>query len=156
MTGSILPGITRDSVITLGRDLGYQVSEAPVDVNEMLADIQSLQENLSYLRSRGHDVLVLRVLAPAETDFPFQKASMIRDLETGRDIYIEPQQARRQYLERFQQHDAQIRTACDRLGVDYSRMLTSQPLETALFDLIRGQMRRGRKTIRRRTAGGRL
>jgi branched-chain amino acid aminotransferase len=41
LTGSILPGITRDSVITLGRDLGYQVSEAPVDVNEMLVDIQS-------------------------------------------------------------------------------------------------------------------
>lgn len=41
LTGSILPGVTRDSVITLGRDLGYQVSEAPVDVNEMLRDIQS-------------------------------------------------------------------------------------------------------------------
>jgi len=41
LTGSILPGITRDSVITLGRDLGYKVSEALVDVNEMLSDIQS-------------------------------------------------------------------------------------------------------------------
>jgi len=41
LTGSILPGITRDSVITLGRDLGYEVSEAPVDVNEMLKDVQS-------------------------------------------------------------------------------------------------------------------
>ncbi|UCG25452.1 MAG: branched-chain amino acid aminotransferase [Chloroflexota bacterium] len=40
LTGSILPGVTRDSVITLGRDLGYQVSEALVDVQEMLADIQ--------------------------------------------------------------------------------------------------------------------
>ncbi len=41
LTGSILPGITRNSVIALGRDLGYQVSEAPIDVNEMLADVQS-------------------------------------------------------------------------------------------------------------------
>jgi branched-chain amino acid aminotransferase len=41
LTGSILPGVTRDSVITLGRDLGYQVSEAPVDVHDMLVDIQS-------------------------------------------------------------------------------------------------------------------
>lgn len=41
LTGSILPGITRDSVITLGRDLGYDVSEEKVDVNEMLADIQT-------------------------------------------------------------------------------------------------------------------
>ncbi len=41
LTGSILPGITRDSIITLGRDLGYEVEETAVDVHEMLADIQS-------------------------------------------------------------------------------------------------------------------
>lgn len=41
LTGSILPGITRDSIITLGRDLGYEVEEAAVDVYEMLADIRS-------------------------------------------------------------------------------------------------------------------
>lgn len=41
LSGSILPGVTRDSVITLGQDMGYQVSESPVDVNELLADIES-------------------------------------------------------------------------------------------------------------------
>jgi branched-chain amino acid aminotransferase len=41
LTGSILPGVTRNSVITLGRDLGYTVSEKQIDVHEMLADIQS-------------------------------------------------------------------------------------------------------------------
>lgn len=41
LTGSILPGVTRDSVIKLGRHLGYQVSEQMIDVNEMLADVQS-------------------------------------------------------------------------------------------------------------------
>jgi branched-chain amino acid aminotransferase len=41
LTGSILPGVTRSSVIVLGRDLGYEVSEAPVDVYQMLDDIKS-------------------------------------------------------------------------------------------------------------------
>jgi len=41
LTGSILPGITRDSIITLGRELGYKVTEDMVDVNEMLADVES-------------------------------------------------------------------------------------------------------------------
>lgn len=41
LTGSILPGITRKSVIELGRDLGYDVCEEPVDVHQMLADVQS-------------------------------------------------------------------------------------------------------------------
>ncbi|WP_420630407.1 branched-chain amino acid aminotransferase [Candidatus Leptofilum sp.] len=41
LTGSILPGITRMSVLELGRDLGYDVAEEPVEVNEMLADLKS-------------------------------------------------------------------------------------------------------------------
>lgn len=41
LTGSILPGITRKSVVQLGRDLGYDVEEARVDVNEMLNDVES-------------------------------------------------------------------------------------------------------------------
>jgi branched-chain amino acid aminotransferase len=41
LSGSILPGVTRKSVIQLGRDLGYEVSEEPIDVHEMLADVRS-------------------------------------------------------------------------------------------------------------------
>lgn len=41
LNGSILPGVTRDSVITLGRDLGYRVSEDLIDVHEMLDDIEA-------------------------------------------------------------------------------------------------------------------
>jgi branched-chain amino acid aminotransferase len=41
LTGSILPGVTRQSVLELGRDLGYEVSEQMIEVQEMLADVQS-------------------------------------------------------------------------------------------------------------------
>lgn len=41
LNGSILPGITRKSVIELGRDLGYEVAEEAIDVYDMLADVQS-------------------------------------------------------------------------------------------------------------------
>lgn len=41
LTGSILPGITRKSVLELGADLGYEVAEEMIDVHEMLADIQA-------------------------------------------------------------------------------------------------------------------
>ena len=40
LTGSILPGITRKSVIELGRHLGYEVAEEMVDVNQMLEDVK--------------------------------------------------------------------------------------------------------------------
>lgn len=40
LTGSILPGITRDSILTLAPTLGYPVKEARMDINEVLAAIQ--------------------------------------------------------------------------------------------------------------------
>lgn len=41
LTGSILPGVTRDSLLTLAPDLGYEVSEEMLDVEQMLADVAS-------------------------------------------------------------------------------------------------------------------
>jgi branched-chain amino acid aminotransferase len=41
LSGSILPGITRDSILRLAPDLGYEISEERIEVNEMLADIAS-------------------------------------------------------------------------------------------------------------------
>ena len=41
LSGSILPGITRDSVLRLAPDLGYTVSEDRIDVDQALAGIRS-------------------------------------------------------------------------------------------------------------------
>ena len=41
LSGSILPGITRMSVMTLGKHLGYKTSEIRMDVHEAMADIES-------------------------------------------------------------------------------------------------------------------
>jgi len=39
LNGSILNGITRKSVLKLAADMGYEVSEGPVDIHEVLRDI---------------------------------------------------------------------------------------------------------------------
>jgi branched-chain amino acid aminotransferase len=41
LTGSILPGVTRDSVLTLAPTLGYEVEERPIDVHDLMADIRN-------------------------------------------------------------------------------------------------------------------
>lgn len=41
LTGSILSGVTRDSVLTLAPTLGYEVEERQIDVNNLMADIKS-------------------------------------------------------------------------------------------------------------------
>ena len=41
LNGTILPGITRATLLTLANDLGMQSVERAIDVNELLADIES-------------------------------------------------------------------------------------------------------------------
>ncbi len=41
LSGSILPGITRDSVLRLAPDLGYPIEETRLDVQEILRDVAS-------------------------------------------------------------------------------------------------------------------
>ena len=41
LNGSILPGITRDSVLKLAAQLGYETQEARLDVNQIFADAKS-------------------------------------------------------------------------------------------------------------------
>lgn len=41
LTGTILPGVTRDSLLILGKDLGYKVEERMIDIHELIGDIKS-------------------------------------------------------------------------------------------------------------------
>ena len=41
LSGSILPGVTRDSILKLAPDLGYTVEEASIDITELLTDIKA-------------------------------------------------------------------------------------------------------------------
>ena len=125
-----------------------------VVLSDLLASIETLQTNLGYLRTRGHEVLLLRVLDPTELTFPFQDATMIEDYETSRNLYVDPNEAREQYLKRFSEHDETVRSICNSLGVDYYHMPTNEPVEHALFNLVNAQSRRGRQVSRNQRAAG--
>src|SRR5438132_547605 len=78
----------------------------------------TIETRLGYLRSRGHDIAVIRILDPAEVDFPFEAESLFYDLETGRELYVDPEAVRRGYRERFLEHAGAMARACHRLGAD--------------------------------------
>jgi uncharacterized protein (DUF58 family) len=122
-------------------------------ISDLLADVQSLRTHLGYLRSQGHEVVLLRVLDPAELEFNFDKAATFIDLESGRDLYIDPGVARAQYQQNFSKHDQQIRQICRDMGIDVYQLVTSQPLELALFDVLQSRLHAGRQVVR--SAGGR-
>lgn len=112
-------------------------------ISDLLAPVEQFQQNLNYLRSRGHDVVILRVLDPAEVDFSFDQATMFQDLESGREIYVDPRTAVSEYRRRFEEHESEIKESCDQLGIDFFQVRTDQPLETSLFDLLQARAQGG-------------
>jgi uncharacterized protein (DUF58 family) len=114
-------------------------------ISDLLAEASALKTRLGYLRSRGHDVIVLRVLDPAEVSFEFATPAMFLDVESGRELYVDPDLARAEYLRRFAAHAAEIERACLDLGIEFESIATDRPLELVLFDLLKARMRRSRR-----------
>ena len=120
-------------------------------VSDLLAPVDTLQQKLGFLRSRGHEVVLLRVLDPAEIDFRFKQSTMFHDLETGRRLYVDPEAARENYLREFDAHRTAIVEICQNLGIDYYQVATDQPLDRVLFDFLNSRMRSGPARTQRRT-----
>jgi uncharacterized protein (DUF58 family) len=119
-------------------------------ITDLLAPIDRLETSLALLTATGHEVLVFQVLDPAEIEFSFEEAAKFRDLETGRDLFLDPAQARAGYRRAFDAHRASVRGICERLGITLELLVLDQPLELALYHFILGRARRSR-TIRRRS-----
>ena len=117
-------------------------------ISDLLVPIEPLRSKLALLKSRGHEVMILRTLDPAELDFQMNSAGMVVDMETGRNVYVDPQIATRDYLARFESHREELKKLCDTLGVDLFQAATDRPLEASLFDILSAQQHRGRVTSR--------
>jgi len=117
-------------------------------ISDLLAPADSLRHQLRYLRSQGHEVILLRVLDPAELAFNFETPSTFVDMETGKDLYIDPTLARAQYLANFTRHSQEIERLCRELGISYHQMSTSRPLELAMFDFVQARLHAKRQVLR--------
>ena len=124
-------------------------------LSDLLSPLDHLEKTLSALSAIGHEILIFHLCDPAELNFTFQEASRFEDLESERELYVDPGSARRDYLKRVQAHNAAAQKICERIGGHYYRMATDQPLEKALFDFLRARMER-HKNVKRVRTGARL
>ena len=111
-------------------------------VSDMLAPVDELRTNLAYLRSRGHEVVIIRVVDPGELELKLKSPSMVVDMETQREIYLDPEAANEAYTQQFSNHRDQLQSICDSLGVEVYETRTDQPLDDALFHVVSSQRRR--------------
>ncbi|HHY84810.1 MAG TPA: DUF58 domain-containing protein [Verrucomicrobia bacterium] len=118
-------------------------------ISDLFAPLAEVEKNLGRLTAAGHEVIVFQVLDPKEVSFDFERAMLFRDVESERDVYIDPNTARAEYQRRLKAHHDEFDRICGKLGVACHRLLTTRPLERALLDFLRSRGRRG-KVVRHR------
>jgi uncharacterized protein (DUF58 family) len=122
-------------------------------ISDLLAPADELERNLGRLTAAGHEVAVFQILDPNELAFDFTAATLFQDIESGKGFYLDPAAVRSEYQRRLQTHNQGVETICRKLGFAFHQVVTSQPLDLALFDFLRSRSRHG-KWIRRQTRSG--
>lgn len=107
----------------------------------VLTDLMSpsgYQDGLHALQGRGHEVALIHVLSPDETDPPVMGDLKLIDVETGipQDVSIDAEM-RALYLERFQAWQTEIGTTCARRGIHYALAQTGTPWEQVILSELR-------------------
>ena len=127
----------------LGRTL-HEVSQrlerrgVVVVLSDLLGDVDSLLSGLKHLRHQRHEVKLMQLLDPAETEFQFDRTTQFQGLESLPDVMVEPRSLRQAYLAALAEFLERIESGCRSMQIDYQRVGTDEPLDVALHRLLAG------------------
>ncbi len=109
-------------------------------ISDLLVERPGLVKGLKLLRERGHDVMVMHVLADDELDFTFSGPLRFEGLESDEALNCNPRALREGYLASLQSYLDEVRRECARNAVGYALFRTGQSLDGALAAFLSHRM----------------
>jgi uncharacterized protein (DUF58 family) len=106
-------------------------------LSDFLTPPDEWETQLGHLVAMRHDVRAIQVLDPAEQSLEFGSAAQWEDMESGKRLYIDPEVARKQYLEKLSAHQTLVKKSVDERGVSFQTASSDTPLDYVLLDLIK-------------------
>ena len=107
-------------------------------ISDFLSPPSEWDGALGRLAAAGHDIRAIQVIDPAERTLEFGNSGIWEDVESGRRLYVDPDQARERYLDRFGAHQEEVRRVLQSRGVAHVVAGLDQPLDFVLLELMRG------------------
>ncbi len=103
--------------------------------SDLLFDRQLVLRVLHFLRHRGHEVLVLHIMDPAELTLDGPPEARFEDPESGLGVTARPRELRIMYQQTVQKTIGAWRAACRRGGIHYHHVRTDTPFGNVLREL---------------------
>ena len=101
-------------------------------VSDLLFERDLALTALRYLRHRGHQVIVLHLMDPAEAELAGPPEVRFRDPESPASVVVRPRELARAYADTVRREISAWRTACRRHGIAYHHVRTDMPFGMAL------------------------
>jgi uncharacterized protein (DUF58 family) len=101
-------------------------------LSDLLLERELALTALRYLRHRGHQVVVIHLLDPAERELGGPPEVRFVDPESTASLVVRPRELARAYRETVRREIGAWRTACRRHGIAYHDVTTDQPFGLVL------------------------
>lgn len=116
---TLLPSLPRRSLLIL--------------ISDCFDSLPALENVLQRCRHARHELIVFRIAAPEEEEFPFERPTQFHDLEDpAHRLLADPVRLRQEYLQQYRRFAETLARTCGNLGIDYCRILTNEPPQQAL------------------------
>jgi len=112
-------------------------------LSDFFDDVDAILAGLKHFRHRRHEVIVMQVLDPAETEFPFRQMTLFRGLEQLPDVLVDARALRTAYLREFQAFVRRLQSGCRAQQIYYVPLRTDQSLAVALSRYLASRLKRG-------------
>jgi len=124
---SALPIIKRRSLLIL--------------VSDCFDSIDDLEAALHRCRHAKHEVIIFRIAAPEEIDFPFERPTQFRNLENvDHRVLVDPVRLRKEYLQQYALFCARLEKTCVTMGISHRVLRTSDPIQQVLGNWLAERM----------------
>ena len=113
-------------------------------VSDFYTNAEDLLDALQPLSHAGQDLALFHIVSPEEIQPSLKRISAFRDLETDESVVVAPDYLSEHYPAKFKAHSESIESTCRRVGADYTKVSTDEPLDAALQGYMSFRARRGR------------
>lgn len=111
-------------------------------LSDFFGEFKSIERALRHFSNKKHEVVLFQTLDRYEQDFPFTDLTRFESLENDHVEVVDPLRLKRAYLEKFNEHQQQLRKACHKLHIDFESICCDEPLERRLAEYLLRRKRR--------------